>query len=80
MKKIEVTRDDILAAIDAVAGTPPNDAGITLYEYMAAHGCTLDRARNFLDKQVRLGTLIKGKAYRTRPNGSQYPMAVYRPR
>lgn len=73
-----MTRDDVLAAIDAAIGTPPNDPGETAADYAVRHNLTTDSARNRLEKGVREGKLLKGHRYVARSGGSMYPLPVYR--
>ena len=73
------TADEMLAAVMAIVPKPDNDPGVTVAEYADANGLNTDAARNALERAVKAGKLLKGKAWRPRRDGNPYPLPVYRP-
>jgi hypothetical protein len=73
------TQEDILTAIRGAIGPVRNDPGMTAYEYGEAERLTVDAARGTLERAVRAGRLVKGKAYRPVTDGRSVVQTVYRP-
>jgi hypothetical protein len=81
---IELTRDELLAAITAACrpGRPsqPDDPGLTCAELAEAWGRTDRETRARLARAIREGTVLRGTRFVQNVIGSWRRVPVYRPR
>ena len=73
-----MTQSDILDAIRAAVGPQQNDPGVAVQEFAEAEGLTIEAARGVLERGVRDGRLVKGRARRRIMDGRVCPVPVYR--